>query len=195
MPNALGWRLGHSNGTPLPGNESSSLCSDFATLSANCGLVQCSKNQCSSITLSAVTMRAGRRPSCAIRFWARTRRSSRTRASTGSTAGCENLPQSCDRARLAGQLQNVHAGIGPVHHVDVAAVVGLDIVALDRGLAALLSVDLDAALVGCLGDGRYEVADLLRVEGIPDVDGAHPGVEPGRKRKLLIQHRRHALVR
>ena len=25
MPNALGWRLGHSNDTPLPGNESSAL--------------------------------------------------------------------------------------------------------------------------------------------------------------------------
>jgi hypothetical protein len=48
------------------------------------------------------------------------------------------LPQAGDRARLAAQFENVHAGIGAIHDIDVAAVVGLDIVALDRGLATVL---------------------------------------------------------
>ena len=54
--------------------------------------------------------------------------------------------QARDRARLAGQLQDVQAGISAVDDVDVAALVGLDIVGLDRRLAALLAVDLTQRL-------------------------------------------------
>src|SRR5262245_1352731 len=46
--------------------------------------------------------------------------------------------QTRDRARLAGQFQNVQAGVGTIREIDVAAVVGLGIVALDRGVAATL---------------------------------------------------------
>src|SRR5215510_9588587 len=65
-------------------------------------------------------------------------------------------------ASFTRQFQDMHAGIGAVDDVDVAAVIGFHIVALDRDLAAILAVDLDAALVGRLGDRRDEVADLLR---------------------------------
>jgi len=41
-----------------------------------------------------------------------------------------------DRPRFAGQFEDVHPGIGPIDDVDVAAIVGLDIVGLDRDLAA-----------------------------------------------------------
>src|SRR5271168_3457012 len=49
--------------------------------------------------------------------------------------------QSHDLARVAGQFQNVHAGIGAIDDIDIAALVGLDIVGLDRDLAAVLAVD------------------------------------------------------
>jgi hypothetical protein len=40
-------------------------------------------------------------------------------------------------ARLSGELQDVHAGIGPVNNVDEPAVIDFDIVGLDGDLAAL----------------------------------------------------------
>jgi hypothetical protein len=45
--------------------------------------------------------------------------------------------------RLAGQFQNMQAGIGAVDSIDVAAVVGLDIVGLDRDFAALDALEPD----------------------------------------------------
>src|SRR5262249_33583488 len=94
-----------------------------------------------------------------------------------------------DPARRAGQLQNMHAGIGTIDHIDVAAVVGLRVVALDRGLAAVHSIDLDAALVGRLRDRRDEVADLLRLIRVAHVDRAHAGIEVGDEDDLLGEHR------
>src|SRR4029453_12553858 len=66
--------------------------------------------------------------------------------------------QSRNGAGRPGQFEDVQAGVGAVDDVDVAALVGLDIVGLDRELAALLFVDLDAALVGRRRDRRDEVA-------------------------------------
>src|SRR5437588_788125 len=62
------------------------------------------------------------------------------------------LLQSRNRSGVAGDLEDMHPGIGAIDHVDVAAVVGLHVVALDRDLAAILAVDLDAALHRRLGD-------------------------------------------
>src|SRR5688572_11482592 len=70
------------------------------------------------------------------------------------------LLQARGAARVAGQFQNVNTCVGAVDDVDVAAIVGLQIVALNRDLAAVLAVDLDAALGRRLGDRRDEVADL-----------------------------------
>src|SRR5262249_16592251 len=105
------------------------------------------------------------------------------------------LLQPRDRAPLAGQLQNMHAGIGAVDQIDVAAVVGFHVVALDRGLAAVHSINLDAALVGRLRDRGDEGADLLRLIRVAHVDRAHAGIEVGDKGDLLVEHRRHALIR
>jgi len=45
-------------------------------------------------------------------------------------------------------------GVGAIDDIDVAALVGLDIVGLDRDLAAVLAFDLDAALsVAAVIDG------------------------------------------
>src|SRR5262249_28098099 len=52
-----------------------------------------------------------------------------------------------DSGRLPGfgrQLEDVHPGVCAIDQVDIAAVVGLHVVALDRDLAAVLAVDLDA---------------------------------------------------
>ena len=55
----------------------------------------------------------------------------------------------------------MQSGVGAIDHIDIAAVVGLQIVTLDRDLASILAVDLDAALVGRFSDRRNEIADLL----------------------------------
>ena len=99
-------------------------------------------------------------------------------ASTTLTAGRR-------RRAPAGQFEDVQPGIGAVDDVDVAALVGLDIVGLDRDLAAFLAVDRDAALVGRRGDRRNEMADLLGVIGIADVERAHAGIEEGDESHLL----------
>jgi hypothetical protein len=52
-----------------------------------------------------------------------------------------------ERAGLAGQFENVHAGIGSVDDIDVAAIIGLHVIGLDCDLAAILPIQLDAALV------------------------------------------------
>src|ERR1700716_355169 len=96
--------------------------------------------------------------------------------------------------RSAGQLQNMQPGVGAVDDIDVAALVGLDVVGLDRCLAAVLAVDGDAALVGGGRDRRNEIADFLRVIGIADIERANAGIEEGDKGHLLVKHRRHALV-
>src|SRR5712691_6106775 len=104
------------------------------------------------------------------------------------------LRQSGDRPRLARELEDVQPGVGAVDHVDEAAFVGLDVVALDRGLAAVLAVDLDAARIGLLGDRRDEEADLLRPVGIAHVERANAGVEEGDERQLLVEYRGRAFV-
>ena len=45
-----------------------------------------------------------------------------------------------DRARFASQFEDVHAGIGAIDDVDVATIVGLDVVGLDGDLTAVLAV-------------------------------------------------------
>src|SRR5216683_2570005 len=61
--------------------------------------------------------------------------------------------QARDRACFAGQLQDMQAGIDAIREIDIAAVVGLRIVALDHGVAAtLLSEDHAAARLRRLRD-------------------------------------------
>ena len=100
----------------------------------------------------------------------------------------------CGRASITSQLQNVHAGIGPVDDIDVAAVVGFDVVALDRRGAALLAVDLEAALLGCFRHRRDEMADLPGMIRIAHVERPHPAGEIGDEGEFLVKHRRRALV-
>jgi len=100
-----------------------------------------------------------------------------------------------DLTRLAGQLEDVETGVCAVDDVDVPALVGFDVVRLDRGLAPLPAIDRDAPLVGRARDGRNEVTGLSGMIRVADVHGPHAGIEEGDEGQLLIEHRRHALIR
>src|SRR5437868_2463580 len=82
-------------------------------------------------------------------------------ASLDAAAMTKKLFQPRNLARVAGQFQDVQTGVCAVDHIDVAAVVSFHVVALDRDLAAILIVHLDAALVGGLRNRRNEIAGFL----------------------------------
>src|SRR5690242_18065389 len=91
-------------------------------------------------------------------FWAKAGTLRAIRAMAVETPARRNMASSSkgsvgrhvgDLARGTGQLENMHAVVGAIDDVDEAAIVDLDIVGLDRDLAALLAaLELDAALVG-----------------------------------------------
>src|SRR6185503_21375186 len=78
-----------------------------------------------------------------------------------------------DRARRAGQLEHVQSRRGAVERIDVAAVVEVHVVRLDRAVALTRTVDLDARLGRVLGDLGDEARALFRLERIADVDDTH----------------------
>src|SRR5207237_1698671 len=82
-----------------------------------------------------------------------------------------------DRLGGARQLDDVQARVRAVREIDEAAVVDLDVVGLDGDLAAIVAVDLHAALVGAGRHRRDEERGLARIERIADVDRAHAAVE------------------
>src|SRR3989442_8807713 len=100
-----------------------------------------------------------------------------------------------DLAGSPGELQDMHPGVRAIDDVDVAAVVDLEVVGLDRHLAALLAIrELHAALVGLAGFRRNVITDFLRLIRVADIDGAHAGVEPGDEHQALRVHRRLVFV-
>src|SRR4051812_25568060 len=88
-------------------------------------------------------------------------------AALAMTVACSLHPRGL--ARVAGELQDMQPGVGAVDDVDIAALVGLDIVGLDRGFAAILAVDRDAASVRRSRDRGDEIPDFPGVIGIADV--------------------------
>src|SRR5262245_5875991 len=99
-----------------------------------------------------------------------------------------------DRPRLAGQLEDVQAGIETIGRIDVAAIVDFHVVGHDEVSAALLLADLDATLVGRLGDGGHEKGDLLRLVRIAHVDHPDAGGEEADENELLVKDRVRGLV-
>src|SRR4029077_9415745 len=96
------------------------------------------------------------------------------------TSGASFTPpsrQAGDGARIVGEFQDMQAGIGAIDDVDITAIVGLDIVGLDRDLAAVPTFDADAALVGRRRDRGNEIADFPGMIGISDVERADTGIE------------------
>ena len=71
----------------------------------------------------------------------------------------------------------MQARISAVDDVDVAPLISLDIVRLNRRLAALLALSADAPRVGRLRDRRDEIADLFGMIGIAYIERPHAGVE------------------
>src|SRR6266702_1980922 len=104
------------------------------------------------------------------------------------------LRRSGDRPGAARELQDVQPGVGAIDQIDETALVGLDVVALDRGLATVLPVHLEAARIGVRGDRRDEEADFLRPVGIAHVELANAGVDEGDQRQLLVEYRGRAFV-
>src|SRR5713101_6382676 len=88
----------------------------------------------------------------------------------------------------------MHSGIGAIDGIDVAAVVDIQVVGLDRDLAVLVRALANATLVGLVVDGRDVIPDLLRTVRIADIDRAHPGVEMRDEYHAIIVDRREALV-
>src|SRR5207249_12175703 len=91
-----------------------------------------------------------------------------------------------DFAGTTSEIEDVHARVGAVHDVDVAAVVDLAVVRLNGNLAALVGARSDTPLVRITGDGRNVVPDFPRIERIEDVERAHAGIE--------VRNEEHALV-
>src|SRR5438094_3098654 len=114
--------------------------------------------------------------------------------STGSYGGRSAAVCSSD-LRANNVEAEVRGYIYAVDRVDVAALVDLDVVGLDRDLAALLRPLADAALLGPGRDGGNVIGDLPGTKGIADVECAHPGVEVGEEHDALVIHGSEALVR
>src|SRR4030095_10763443 len=95
-----------------------------------------------------------------------------------------------DSPGAASQLEDVHAGICAIDDVDVSTIVDLDVVRLNRNLAALVAAFPDAAAVGVLRRRRDVVANLLDVERIANVERSHTGVEEGDKEHAPLVDRR-----
>src|SRR4051812_19933078 len=91
-----------------------------------------------------------------------------------SPPGCREIRELPGSAR---ELEDMHPGLVAVGHIDEAAVVDLDVVRLDRSLAALAALRFDAARLGVRVRRRHEVADLLELVRVADVEHAHAGVE------------------
>src|SRR5258705_13241061 len=96
--------------------------------------------------------------------------------------------------RRAGELEYVQPRVRPIDDVNVAAVVHFDVIGLNRDLAAFVRASSHTALVGLRIDRRNEVGDLLRVEWIAYIKGAHAGVEPRHEQHAAVIDRRHVLV-
>src|SRR5882724_5772846 len=100
-----------------------------------------------------------------------------------------------DGPGLAGQLQDVQPGISTIDNVDIAAVVDLDVIRLNRHLAGFPTAgDGDTALVGFVSNGRDVEGYLLGAIGVTDVHGPHTGVEVGDEHQAPIVDRRKRLV-
>src|SRR5262249_54553494 len=106
-----------------------------------------------------------------------------------------SLGEVCDGAGGAGQLHDVQPGVGAVREGDVAAVVHVDVVGLDRHLAARRAArHLHAPLVGLGGDRGDVEAGLGGMEGVAHVHRAHPRVEVGDEGQPAVVDRAERLV-
>src|SRR5262249_19278702 len=92
--------------------------------------------------------------------------------------------------------QNVQPRIRAIDNVNIAAIIGGDIVRLDH-LPAYFRIALIGATtkVGVLGHRGDEERNILWVVWIADIEGAHTAVEVRDKDDLLIEGRPEPLIR
>ena len=98
-------------------------------------------------------------------------------------------------AGRAGELDDVQTRVGAIGRVDVTTIIYIEVVRLNRRLALLHAIILDAALRRTLGRRRNEVTDFLWRERVANVYGTNTGVEVGEKNDISVVDRRHALIR
>src|SRR5450756_800326 len=113
----------------------------------------------------------------------------RTLKSSADLKATPRLFKIRDFARLARQLEDVHAGIGTIDNVDITAIVDFGVIGLDRDLAAVHAIDLDTALGGVLADCGNIVGGLARRERIADIHDSQAGIEPGNEYQALVINR------
>src|SRR3989442_3377538 len=109
-------------------------------------------------------------------------RSAKHRTRCSYRSGRSSLKLRDSTCRTA-EFQNVHAGIGAIDDVNVAAIVDLNIVRLDRDLAALLRAGTDAPLVGFIGNGGDVITDFLLLQWVAHGQSAHARTLVGGKEK------------
>src|SRR5262249_40165720 len=101
----------------------------------------------------------------------------------------------CNCSVRAGQLKDVHAGVGPIDNIDKAAIVDFDVVGLNSHLAALPAAWAGhAAFVGLVRDRGNIIAHLLRPIRIPDIHGPNTRIKITDKYHSLVIDRGERLV-
>ena len=100
-----------------------------------------------------------------------------------------------DGPGLAGQLQDVQPGIGAIDKVDIATVIDLNVIRLNRHLAGFPTTGArDTALIGFVSNG-WDVEGYLRgAIGVTDVYSPHASVEIGDEHEAPIVDWRKRLV-
>src|SRR5262245_21114260 len=99
-----------------------------------------------------------------------------------------------DATRCACKLQNVHACVRPVDDVNVASIVDLDVVRLDRDLTPLFGTRPDTTLIGFFCYRRDVVTNLSGLQRVAHVESANTRVEVGDKENPAVVDRREVLV-
>ena len=100
-----------------------------------------------------------------------------------------------DGPRCAGQLQDVHAGVGAIDNIDIPAVVHFDVICLNRHLTGFpTACDRDTALGGLLCNRRDVKGHLLGTVRITDIHSSHAGVEVGDEDEASVIDRRKRLI-
>ena len=88
----------------------------------------------------------------------------------------------------------MHAGVGAIHDVDVPAVIDVHVIRLNRHLAALIRTGAHAALVRLVCNGGDIIGNLLRMEGVANIESAHAGIEMRDKNNPPIVDRREIFI-
>ena len=91
-----------------------------------------------------------------------------------------------DLAGRSCQPQYMKARVGSVQGVDVASLIIVDVVCLNRCFATLLAINFCAALISVLGHGRYVMANLGRLKRVSDINSPYARVEVRQEQNFSV---------